>query len=118
MARICPHRWSVKNILAFVIGGFIALFMGSPIGTAVLVAMMGALVGNQIGCVLDDIAKLGRPLGIAVFAWNVYDFLSGPPHMPPGSNYYKGAFLWAFASLSTFHSTDLTFFRIEKQDEK
>ena len=96
-------------------GGLIGLVIGPPIGIAACIAIVGALIGNQTGCLLDDLAKLGRPLGIAVLAWKVYDFLTGPPTIPASTNYYLGAFLWAFGSFSTFHSTELSFFRLKKE---
>ena len=43
--------------------------------------------------------------------------MTGPPTIPAGTNYYYGAFLWAFGFLSTFNSTELSFFRVVRNDE-
>jgi hypothetical protein len=109
---IVGNRWSVKNALIFIAGFGVALWVGGKPGAGLAMALVGVIIGNQVGCFLQDIAKLGRLLGVIVLAWNIYDFLT--QGIPPGTAYLKGAFLWGFGTMATFSSEELAIFRICK----
>lgn len=111
---IARNRWSVRNTLAFIAGFGLALWVGGKPGAGFAMALVGMIIGNQVGCFFQDIAKLGRLLGVAVLAWNIYAFLN--QGIPPGAAYLKGAFLWGFAVTATFSSEELAIFRIRKDD--
>ena len=111
---IARNRWSARNALIFIAGFGLALWVGGKPGAGLAMALVGVIVGNQVGCFLRDIAKLGRLLGVAVLAWNIYAFLN--QGIPPGTAYLKGAFLWEFGVMATFSSEELAIFRIRKDD--
>lgn len=109
---IVRNRWSARNTISFTLGFCLAFWIGGRSGTGLAMALLGVLVGNQVGCFLQDIAKLNRVLGLVVLAWNVYDiFTQG---IPPDTPYLKGAFLWGFGAMTTFCSEELAIFRVRK----
>lgn len=100
--------------MAFIAGFGIALWVGGTSGAGLAMALVGVIVGNQVGCFLQEISKLGRLLGVAVLAWNIFDVLT--QGIPPDTAFLKGAFLWGFGAMSTFSSEELAIIRIQKDD--
>jgi hypothetical protein len=109
---IVRNRWSVRNTLSFALGFCLAFWVGGKTGAGYAMALLGVLVGNQVGCLLQDISRLNRILGLAVLAWNVYDFFT--QGIPLDTPYLKGAFLWGFGAMATFSSEELGIFRVRK----
>lgn len=113
MAQIVINRWSKKHLVTAIFVGLLLLIVKEPGRSKFACALVGCIIGNQVGVLLDGLSKKWRVMGILILLWNAFNFFTGRMAISASKTMNLVSFLWGYGFLSAIPQEQLSIVKMK-----